>query len=57
MNFNENVLNEDDHRLLSAYLETEEKKKAFIATYMYVLNVGMGDGITESILESEDLTQ
>jgi hypothetical protein len=52
----DNSLNEQDLRLLKAYLDTEEKKKAFITTYMYILNVGNGDGITESeLLDSEEL--
>lgn len=50
-----NILNEQDLRLLKAYLDNEEKLKAFIATYMYILAPGTGDGIMESqIIESED---
>jgi len=55
----ENILNEEDLRFLKAYLDTEEKIKQFLITYMYILSPGMADGITESqiiertILESD----
>jgi hypothetical protein len=41
-------LNEQDLRLLKAYLDTEEKKRQFLLTYMYILNVGNGDAQFES---------
>ena len=58
LDFAGDMVLEQDARLIKAYLDDKEKVKAFIATYMYILNVGMGDGITESmILESEDLSE
>jgi len=64
---NTNLTNQDTN-FLQAYLNhlSEEQRKAFVATYMYILNVGMGDGISESqifesqtfelILEAEELS-
>lgn len=59
---NMNLTNQDTN-FLQAYLDhlSEEQRKAFVATYMYILNVGMGDGITESqnfeyLLEAEELS-
>ncbi len=42
-------LNENDMRLLKSHLDNQEKVKAFLTAYMYILNVGNGDGITESV--------
>ena len=42
--------NEADLKMMKAYLDNQEKLKAFITTYMYILSTGMGDGISESEL-------
>ena len=59
---NTNLTNQDTN-FLQAYLNhlTEEQRKAFVATYMYILNVGMGDAQFESqnfesLLEAEELS-
>ena len=64
---NMNLTNQDTN-FLQAYLNhlSEEQRKAFVATYMYILNVGNGDAQFESqifesqnfelILEAEELS-
>jgi len=59
---NTNLTNQDTN-FLQAYLNhlSEEQRKAFVATYMYILNVGMGDAQFESqnfesLLEAEELS-
>jgi len=49
-------LTEEDLGFLKSYMDTQEKLKAFLATYMYILSPGTGDGIMESNrLESIDI--
>jgi len=57
-----NLTNQDTN-FLQAYLNhlSEEQRKAFVATYMYILNVGNGDAQFESqnfesLLEAEELS-
>ena len=59
---NANLTNQDTN-FLQAYLNhlSEEQRKAFVATYMYILNVGNGDAQFESqnfesLLEAEELS-
>lgn len=42
------TLNENDVRLVKAYLDNQEKLKAFLTAYFYILSPGTGDGIMES---------
>lgn len=66
--FEDLYLTETENNILQAYLDhlSEEQKKAFVATYMYILNVGNGDAqfesqiseytLIESILDAEELS-